>query len=102
MTSYPSFTETEYTGWYKKSFTTLKDYTNLYRGLTQRFELNCHNVAKHSKSDARGTVVPNTATASAPAVENEVTTFTGTECACCVFWFEETESATQIQRKFCA
>ncbi|PNF19367.1 hypothetical protein B7P43_G06707 [Cryptotermes secundus] len=28
-------------------------------------------------------------------------TFTGAECARCVFWFEETESATQVQRKFC-
>jgi hypothetical protein len=58
MTSYPSLTETEYTGCYRRSFTTLKDYTNLYRGHTQLFELNCHNVAKHSKSDARGTVIP--------------------------------------------
>jgi hypothetical protein len=47
--------------------------------------LNCHNVAKHCKFDAHGTVLPNTSTA---------------EHAHCVFWFEETKSATQIQRKF--
>jgi hypothetical protein len=28
-----------YTGCFKKSFTTLKEYTNLYRGHAQRFEL---------------------------------------------------------------
>ena len=28
-----------YTGCFKKSFTTLKAYRNLYRGYTQRFEL---------------------------------------------------------------
>jgi transposase len=27
-------------------------------------------------------------------------TFTGPERASCVFWFEETKSATQVQRKF--
>jgi hypothetical protein len=27
-------------------------------------------------------------------------TFTGAERARCVFWFEETKSATQVQRKF--
>ena len=49
---------------------------------------------------ARGTVVPNTATASAPAFEIKMATFTGAERARCVFWFEETKSATQVQRKF--
>jgi hypothetical protein len=43
--------------------------------------LNCHNVAKHYKFDARGTVVPNTATPSAPAVEINMATFTGAERA---------------------
>ena len=36
-----------YTGCFKKSFTTLKAYRNLYRGHTQRF-FNCQNVAKHT------------------------------------------------------
>jgi len=49
---------------------------------------------------ARGTVVPNTATASVPAFEIKMATFTGAERARCVFWFEETKSATQVQRKF--
>ena len=49
---------------------------------------------------ARGTVVPNTATASAPAFEIKMATITGAERAPCVFWFEETKSATQVQRKF--
>jgi hypothetical protein len=47
-------------------------------------------------------LVPNTATVSAPAVEIKMDTFTGAERAHCVFWFEETKSATQVQRKFCA
>jgi hypothetical protein len=50
--------------------------------------------------DARGTVVPNTATASALVVKIKMATFTGAQRACCVFWFEETKSATQVQRKF--
>jgi hypothetical protein len=62
--------------------------------------LNCHNVAKHTDFQSRGTVVPNIATASAPAVEIKMATFTGAERARCVFWFEETKSATQVQRKF--
>jgi hypothetical protein len=62
--------------------------------------LNCHNVAKHTEFDARGTVVPNTATASAPAIEIKMAIFTGAERACCVFWFEVTKSATQFKRKF--
>jgi hypothetical protein len=45
---------------------------------------NCHDREKHCKFDARGTVVPNTATASAPAVEIEMATFTGAERARCV------------------
>jgi hypothetical protein len=44
--------------------------------------------------------VPNTTTASAPAVEIKMATSTGAESARCVFWFEETKSATQDQRKF--
>jgi hypothetical protein len=52
-------------GGFKKTFTTLKEYINLYRGHAQRYESsNSHNVAKHCKFDARGTVVTNTATAS--------------------------------------
>jgi hypothetical protein len=62
--------------------------TNLYRGHTQC--LNFHNVAKHCTFDARGTVVPNTATASAvPQFEIKLATTTGAECAPCVFYFEE-------------
>jgi hypothetical protein len=57
--------------------------------------LGCHNVAKHFKFYASGTVVP----ASAPAVEIKMATFTGAEHAHCMFWFEETKSATQVQRK---
>jgi hypothetical protein len=63
--------------------------------------LNCHNVAKHCKTGERSTVVRNTATASAPAVEIKMATFTGAESARYVFWLEETKSATQVQRKFC-
>jgi hypothetical protein len=86
----------KHTGCYKKSFTTLKDiHIHLYRGHIQC--LNCHNVAKHSKFDARGTEVPNTTTVSAPTVEIKTATFIGAG----VFWFEETTSATQVQRKFC-
>jgi hypothetical protein len=60
-----------------------------------------HNIEKHCKFDARGTVVPNTATASAPAVQIKLATFTCAESARCVFWFEETKSdATQVRRKF--
>jgi hypothetical protein len=55
--------------------------------------LNCHNVAKHCKFDACGTVVPSTATASTPTVEI-MATFTGVERACCVLWFKETKSAS--------
>jgi hypothetical protein len=62
--------------------------------------LNCNTVAKHCKFDAHRTVVPNTITASAPAVEIKMATFTGAERAHCVFWFEETKSTTQDQRKF--
>jgi hypothetical protein len=47
--------------------------------------LNCHNVAKRCKFDARGTVVSNTATASALAVEIKMATFKGAERARCVF-----------------
>jgi hypothetical protein len=56
-----------YIGCYAKSFKTLKEYTNLYRGNTQR--LNCYNVAKLCKFNARNAVVHNTATATAPAVQ---------------------------------
>jgi hypothetical protein len=52
-----------------------------------------------AKFVSRGTVVPNTATASDPAVETKMATFTGAERARCVFWFEEPKSATQVQRK---
>jgi hypothetical protein len=62
--------------------------------------LNCHNVAKHCKFDQRDNVVPNNDTASAPAVNIKMVTFTGAESARCVYWFEETESATQVKRKF--
>ena len=65
------------------------------------------HVQIHDTFHARGTVVPNTmdqpntATASAPAFEIKMDTFTGAERARCVFWFEETKCATQVQRKFC-
>jgi hypothetical protein len=62
--------------------------------------LNYHNVTKHCKFDACGTVVPNIATASAPAVEISMATFTGAEHARCMIWLEETKSTTQVQRKF--
>jgi len=39
MTSSELSQVTDYTGCFKKSFTTLKAYRNLYRGHTQRFEL---------------------------------------------------------------
>jgi hypothetical protein len=48
-------------------------YVNLYRGHTQRFELS-HNVEKQCKFDAYGTVVPNTATVTAPVVEIKMAT----------------------------
>jgi hypothetical protein len=62
--------------------------------------LNSPNVAKYCKFDARGTVAPNTDTVIAPAVETKMASFTGAECARCVFWFEETKSVTYVQRKF--
>jgi hypothetical protein len=62
--------------------------------------LNCLNVAKHCKFDSRGTVVLNTATASAFAVEIKIATFACAERARCMFWFDETKSATQVQTKF--
>jgi transposase len=62
--------------------------------------LNCFNIAKHCKFDTCGTVVPNTTTTSAPAVVIKMATYTGEERANCVFWFEETKSATQVQREF--
>jgi hypothetical protein len=46
-----------------------------------------------------GTVVPNTATTSASAVEINMATFTGAERARCVFRFEETKSATYTSSK---
>jgi hypothetical protein len=52
--------------------------------------LNCHDVAIHCKFDARGIVLPNTATTSAAAVGIKMAIFTGAERARCVFWFEET------------
>jgi hypothetical protein len=42
------------TGYYKKNFTTMKEYIHNV--------LNGHNVAKYCKFDARGTVVPHTIT----------------------------------------
>jgi hypothetical protein len=62
--------------------------------------LSCHNVAAHFKFVVSGTVVPNTATASAPAVEIKMATFTGAEHARCMFWFEKTKSDTHVQKKF--
>jgi hypothetical protein len=62
--------------------------------------LNCHNAAKYYMFHARGTVVRNTATASAPAVEIKMATFPGAERPRCVFWYKETKSTTQVQRKF--
>jgi hypothetical protein len=47
--------------------------------------LNCQNVAKHCKFDARGTVVYNTATATVHAVEIKMATFKGAERARGVF-----------------
>jgi hypothetical protein len=58
--------------------------------------VNSHNVAKHTEFHARGTVVPNTATASAPAVEIKMATFTGAERASCVFWFDEGDQEGRI------
>jgi hypothetical protein len=43
-----------------------------------------HNVAKHCKFDARGTVVPSTATASDPTFEIEIATFTSAKRTRCV------------------
>jgi hypothetical protein len=73
-------------------------FTGCYKKNTHNV-LNCHKAAKHCKSDARGAAVPNTATASAPAVEIKMATSTGAERARCVFWFEDTKSLTQVQRK---
>jgi hypothetical protein len=61
---------------------------------------NCHNVAKHCKFDARGTVVPNTATATALAVDIKKATLADAERARCVFWFEETKCVTQVAQEF--
>jgi hypothetical protein len=63
--------------------------------------LNSCIVAKHCKFDARGTIVPNTATANAPTVEILMATFTGAGRTRCVLWFEETKSAAQIEMKVC-
>jgi hypothetical protein len=54
--------------------------------------LNCHNVSNYCKFDARGTVVPNTATVRSSAVEIKMATFTDAKRTCCVFWFEETHT----------
>jgi hypothetical protein len=62
--------------------------------------LNWHNAAKHCKFIARGTVVPITATASAPAVEIKMATLTGAGSTRCMFLFEETKPATEVQWKF--
>jgi hypothetical protein len=62
--------------------------------------LNCRNVGNNGKFDVGGTVVPNSVTASAPVIEIKMATFTGAEHAHYVFWFEETRSATQVQREF--
>jgi hypothetical protein len=43
--------------------------------------LNCNNVARHCKFDACGTIVHNTATAPAPAIEIKMAAFTGAERA---------------------
>jgi hypothetical protein len=56
------------------------------------YVLNCHNVVKLCKFGAHCTVVPNTATASASAVEIKMATFTGAEHAHCVFSFRNTKS----------
>jgi len=58
------------------------------------------HVQIHDTFHARGIVVSNTATTSAPAFEIKMATFTGAERARCVFWFEETKSVTQVQRNF--
>jgi hypothetical protein len=55
--------------------------------------LNCHNVAKHFKFEARDIVVRKTATASASAVEIKMATLTGAER-------EETKSATQFRTQY--
>jgi hypothetical protein len=88
-----------YTGCYKKRALQLWKSIQIYTEDIHNV-LNCHNVAKHCKLDACGNVVLNTATASAPAVEIKMATFTGAVCARCVFWFEDTKPATQVQRKF--
>jgi hypothetical protein len=49
---------------------------------------------------ARGTVVLNTSTASALSIKIKMATFTGAGRARCVFWFVETKSAIQVERKF--
>jgi hypothetical protein len=45
-----------YTECYRKSFTTLKEYTNFTEDIHS--VSNCHNVAKHCKFDARNSVRP--------------------------------------------
>jgi hypothetical protein len=46
-----------------------------------------YNLATHCNFHARGTVVPNITTSTAPAVEIMMAAFTGEDRARCVFWF---------------
>jgi hypothetical protein len=57
----------------------------MYTGDIQNI-LNCYSISKDCKFEACGTVVTNTATASAPAVEIKMATFTGTERVILQVW----------------
>jgi hypothetical protein len=63
-----------------------------------RNALNCHSVAKHYKFDARGTVVPNTAIASASAVEIKMAI---SQVQSMLILVQRNEVCYTIQRKFC-
>jgi hypothetical protein len=39
--------------------------------------------------------------ASVPVIQSKIATFTGAEEAQCVFWFQKTQSVTQVHRTFC-
>ena len=54
---------------------------------TPSFTSDSYSQLLHDTFHARGTVVPNTATASALAFEIKMATFRGAERARCVFWF---------------
>jgi hypothetical protein len=81
----------KHTGCFKKRFKSIQIYTGNIHNISDY-----HIVVKHYKFDEHGTVVSNTATASAPAVEIKMATFTCAERARCVFWLEETKSATRV------